>query len=532
MSGARRGPLRFGFWVLLSLVTLFPIYWMFLVSGKSRVELFGRPSFLIDSLLHRELHQRDPDPAFQRYMINSIIVATSQLRCSSPCSRCSPPTRSRAIRSPARTTSSSGRSPTAWRRPPSSCCRCSCSSRSVFAVGDWQLFDTRIGLILLYCVFNLPFAIWMLKGIIDAIPKELDEAAMVDGAGTWQVLTRVIVPLARPGLAVTAILTWVFAWNEYLFAATLTSVHARTITTGLAEFVTVTGTNWGADGRDGDVDAAAGRHLSRPRAAPHRRRPHLRRARRTERTTMSLPPHGERPPASCRSRPTRSTGCSSASCCSSRIHLFWMRFLEAHTLALCCDRDLGRARLHHRALRLATARRVAMKALVLEREGPPVAARHRGRRAAGAARRAHRPSHRRRLRQRRALLHATAAIGPFVVEAPMILGHEAAGDDRRGRREVTRASSSATGSAWSPASPTRRAAPRASASTTSTRQGALLGDAAGARRAAADRRASGRLHLPPARQRVLRGGRHGRAARGRHARARPRPRSRRATSRW
>ena len=54
-----------------------------------------------------------------------------------------------------------------------------------------------------------------------------------------------IVPLARPGLAVTAILAWVFAWNEYLFAATLTSVHARTITTGLAEFVTVTGTNWG-----------------------------------------------------------------------------------------------------------------------------------------------------------------------------------------------------------------------------------------------------------------------------------------------
>ena len=68
---------------------------------------------------------------------------------------------------------------------------------------------------------------------------------MVDGASPWQILTRVIVPLARPGLAVTAILTWVFAWNEYLFAATLTSVHARTITTGLAEFVTVTGTNWG-----------------------------------------------------------------------------------------------------------------------------------------------------------------------------------------------------------------------------------------------------------------------------------------------
>ena len=51
----------------------------------------------------------------------------------------------------------------------------------VFAIGDWKLYDTRIGLILLYCAFNLPFAIWTLRGIIDGIPKELDEAAMVDG---------------------------------------------------------------------------------------------------------------------------------------------------------------------------------------------------------------------------------------------------------------------------------------------------------------------------------------------------------------
>jgi len=59
------------------------------------------------------------------------------------------------------------------------------------------------------------------------------------------VLWRIIIPLAAPGLAITALLSWMFAWNEYLFAATLTSVEARTITTGLAEFVTVTGSNWG-----------------------------------------------------------------------------------------------------------------------------------------------------------------------------------------------------------------------------------------------------------------------------------------------
>ena len=146
-----------------------------------------------------------------------------------------------------------------------------------FAIGNWKLYDTRLGLILLYCVFNLPFAIWTLRGIIDAIPKEIDEAAMVDGASLWQTLTRVIIPLARPGLAVTAILTWVFAWNEYLFAATLTSVHARTITTGLAEFVTVTGTNWGQLAATAMLTMIPGDRLPRPGAEAHRRRPHLRR---------------------------------------------------------------------------------------------------------------------------------------------------------------------------------------------------------------------------------------------------------------
>ena len=115
----------------------------------------------------------------------------------------------------------------------------------VFAIGSWKLYDTHVGMILLYCTFNLPFAIWTLRPTIDGIPKELDEAATVDGASTWTVIRHVVWPLAKPGLAVTLILTWVFAWNEFLLAATLTSFNARTITTGLSEYVTTTGTEWG-----------------------------------------------------------------------------------------------------------------------------------------------------------------------------------------------------------------------------------------------------------------------------------------------
>jgi multiple sugar transport system permease protein len=232
------------FWLGASVVTLFPIYWMFVISAKSRSDLFGMPSFLLTSFYADNYISTLTNPAFQGYMINSIIVATSNSLLVTVLALL--------------TTYALSRYPIVgkeniffWtitnRMAPAAVFLLPLFLlyTRAFAIGDWKLYDTRIGLILLYCVFNLPFAIWTLRGIIDVIPKEIDEAAMVDGANLWQLLTRVIIPLARPGLAVTAILTWVFAWNEYLFAATLTSVHARTITTGLAEFVTVTGTNWG-----------------------------------------------------------------------------------------------------------------------------------------------------------------------------------------------------------------------------------------------------------------------------------------------
>lgn len=241
----RRGPLLpILAWSALSLVTLFPIYWMFVVSSKSRVELFGRPSFLIQSFFTENYTKVLNDPAFQGYMINSIIVATSNAVLVTVLALLATYALSRYNLGGKEniffwTITNRMAPPAVFLLP------LFLLFTKVFVWGEWSLFDTRTGLILLYCVFNLPFAIWLLKGIIDGIPVELDEAAMLDGATTWQVLTRVIIPLARPGLAVTAILTWVFAWNEYLFAATLTSVEARTITTGLAEFVTVTGTNWG-----------------------------------------------------------------------------------------------------------------------------------------------------------------------------------------------------------------------------------------------------------------------------------------------
>ncbi|MFZ1428930.1 MAG: carbohydrate ABC transporter permease [Geminicoccaceae bacterium] len=243
-STARRAILPVIMWTVLTLITLFPIYWMILVSGRNRVEMFGRPSLLIKSFHWDNYLNVIGNPAFRGYMVNSLIVATSNAVLVTTLALLATFALSRFKLGGQDSiffwTITNRMAPAAVFLLP-----LFLLFTQVFVLGDWKLYDTKLGLILLYCVFNLPFAIWLLKGMIDGIPKELDEAAMLDGCSIFQILTKVIIPLARPGLAVTAILCWVFAWNEYLFAATLTSVHARTITTGLAEYVTVTGTNWG-----------------------------------------------------------------------------------------------------------------------------------------------------------------------------------------------------------------------------------------------------------------------------------------------
>ncbi len=235
------------FWTLSSLVTLLPIYWLVLVSTRSRVDLFGAPN-LSPTFFSGIFTDNFANPFIRgsqgAYLINSIIVATSNavlvivlaVLATYALSRWKLPGSSSLF---FWTITNRMAPPAAFLLP------LFLLFTSVFKLRDWTLFDTHTGLILLYCVFNLPFAIWLLKGIMDGIPSELDDAVYVDGGGLWTVLGRIIVPLAAPGIAITGLLSWVFAWNEYLFAATLTSVDARTITTGLAEFVTVTGTNWG-----------------------------------------------------------------------------------------------------------------------------------------------------------------------------------------------------------------------------------------------------------------------------------------------
>lgn len=108
------------------------------------------------------------------------------------------------------------------------------------------LTDTFLGLILCHCVLTFPFALWMLKSFFDSIPREIDEAAWVDGASFLRTFSTIILPLALPGIFSVAVFVFVLSWNEFLFASVLiTSGNMKTIPLGIAEFITSFDVRWG-----------------------------------------------------------------------------------------------------------------------------------------------------------------------------------------------------------------------------------------------------------------------------------------------
>lgn len=106
------------------------------------------------------------------------------------------------------------------------------------------LVGTRIGLIITYLTFSLPFAIWMLSGYFNGIPRDLDEAARVDGCGPFGVLFQVLLPAARPGIIAVAIYAFMTAWGEVLFASVMTTNANRTLAVGLRQYATQTNVYW------------------------------------------------------------------------------------------------------------------------------------------------------------------------------------------------------------------------------------------------------------------------------------------------
>lgn len=108
-----------------------------------------------------------------------------------------------------------------------------------------RLLDTYLGLIVVYVTFNLPFVIWTMRGFFQDLPIEMEESAMVDGCSRYGAFWKIALPLVAPGLASAAIFTFLFTWNEFLFALILTGRNTATMPVAVQLFMRETGIDWG-----------------------------------------------------------------------------------------------------------------------------------------------------------------------------------------------------------------------------------------------------------------------------------------------
>jgi glycerol transport system permease protein len=122
------------------------------------------------------------------------------------------------------------------------------------------LFDTIWGLVISYSLFNLPLSIWIFLSFMEAIPKELDEAAFLDGYSIWGYFKRVFIPVMIPGIITVAIFIWMFSWTEMLFASTLTAAEGKTLPAQLAVAVMRLGygVDWGMAAAGGTISIIPG----------------------------------------------------------------------------------------------------------------------------------------------------------------------------------------------------------------------------------------------------------------------------------
>lgn len=107
------------------------------------------------------------------------------------------------------------------------------------------LLDTKLVLVIAYTTFNIPFTIWMIRGFIEDMPVELEEAAWVDGCSRMQGMIHILLPVITPGMVVTAIFCIINSWNEFVFANFLTSIKSKTIPTSVMMYLSVSGVKWG-----------------------------------------------------------------------------------------------------------------------------------------------------------------------------------------------------------------------------------------------------------------------------------------------
>ena len=212
--------MRYAAALVLAIIFLFPIYWLFMISFKTPAEIFAYPPVWWPAnfqFANYAVLFKDGDVTV---VGNSLVIAGISTLLSMVLGTMAAYSLVRFH--------TGGENLAVWiisqrMMPPIAIVF------PVFLIFVWfGLVDTYTGLILLYTAFNLPYVIWMMRGYISEVPIELEESARVDGCTRFGVLLKVVFPMVRTGLFATAVFTFVFAWNEFLFALVLTRTEVVT----------------------------------------------------------------------------------------------------------------------------------------------------------------------------------------------------------------------------------------------------------------------------------------------------------------
>ena len=236
----------FTLWLPLSVflfVLLFPFYWMVITTFKPNEELLSREGnpFWVHSPTLAHIKKLLFDTAYPDWLWNTVLISVVSTVLSIACSVLAAYSIERLRFRGSRYVGMGIF--LAYLVPPSIL-----FIPLATMVYKLELFDTRLALILTYPTFLIPFCTWLLMGYFKSIPYELEECALIDGASRWQILVRIILPLAVPGLISAGIFAFTLSWNEFIYALTfISSSEVKTVPVGVVtELVEGDVYHWGS----------------------------------------------------------------------------------------------------------------------------------------------------------------------------------------------------------------------------------------------------------------------------------------------
>ena len=224
--------------IAITLIVLTPYLWMVVTSLKTKRMLYASPPVIVFEPTLKNYISIFIQKGYWKYLVNSVIIAITAtfltVSIGTPCAYAFSRFKMKADNHLFFAILTTRMAPPIAIALP-----------MYIMFSKFGLIDTHIAVILAHTTFNLVLVVWVMKGFFDEVPREIDESALVDGCTEFMAYRKVLLPLAAPGLVAVSIFSFIFSWNELLFALILTAEESRTLPVSIPSLVQHTGTLWG-----------------------------------------------------------------------------------------------------------------------------------------------------------------------------------------------------------------------------------------------------------------------------------------------